>query len=55
MVAVGFAGQTLYINRRANVVIVTLSCHPQPPFSASYGVDFKAERFAFKHAVLSRL
>ncbi|CAN7621935.1 serine hydrolase [Bosea sp. LjRoot9] len=55
MVASGFAGQTLYVNRRANVVIVTLSCHPQPPFAASYGIDFKAERFAFKRAVLGQL
>jgi CubicO group peptidase (beta-lactamase class C family) len=55
MVAVGFAGQTLYINRQADVVIVTLSCHPQPPFAASYSVDFKAERFAFKDAVLRQL
>jgi CubicO group peptidase (beta-lactamase class C family) len=55
MVASGFAGQTLYINRRENVVIVTLSCHPQPPFAASYGMDFKAERFAFKRAVLDEL
>lgn len=55
MVAVGFAGQTLYVNRQANVVIVTLSCQPQPPFAASYGVDVKAERFAFKKAVLDAL
>jgi CubicO group peptidase (beta-lactamase class C family) len=55
IVAVGFAGQTLYINRRTGVVIVTLSCHPQPPFAASYSVDFKAERFAFKNAVLRQL
>jgi len=55
MVAVGFAGQTLYVNRQANVVIVTLSCHPQPPFAAAYGADVKAERFAFKKAVLEAL
>lgn len=55
MVAVGFAGQSLYINRERRVVIVTLSCHPQPPFSACYSVDFKAERNAFKNAVLAQL
>ncbi|KFC65026.1 Beta-lactamase [Bosea sp. LC85] len=55
MVASGFAGQTLYLNRQADVVIVTLSCHPQPPFAVSYGIDYKAERFAFKRAVLSNL
>jgi CubicO group peptidase (beta-lactamase class C family) len=55
MVAVGFAGQTLYVNRQANVVIVTLSCQPQPPFAAGYGVDLKAERRAFKDAVLKAL
>ncbi|HVY17911.1 MAG TPA: serine hydrolase [Rhodopila sp.] len=55
MVAVGFAGQTLYINRRAGIVIVTLSCHPQPPFAASYGIDVKAERAAFKDAVLASI
>lgn len=55
MVAVGFAGQTLYVNRKADVVVVTLSCQPQPPFSASYSIDIKAERFAFKDAVLDSL
>jgi CubicO group peptidase (beta-lactamase class C family) len=55
MVASGFAGQTHKVQREANVVIVTLSCHPQPPFAASYGMDFKAERFAFKRAVLGHL
>ncbi|WP_424627803.1 serine hydrolase domain-containing protein [Bradyrhizobium sp. SYSU BS000235] len=52
MVAVGFAGQSLYINRAKNVVIVTLSCHPQPPFSLGYSVDLRAEYYAFKAAVL---
>lgn len=55
MVAVGFAGQTLYVNRRAGVVIVTLSCVPQPPYAAPYGVDFAAERAEFKQAVLATL
>lgn len=55
MVAVGFAGQTLYVNRKANVVIVTLSCQPQPPFAASYDIDIRSERFAFKDAVLDQL
>jgi CubicO group peptidase (beta-lactamase class C family) len=53
MVALGFAGQALYINRKAEVVIVTLSCQPQPPYAASYGVDLKAERHLFKNAVLA--
>lgn len=51
MVAVGFAGQSLYVNRRAQTVIVTLSCWPQPPYDAAYGVDRKAERRAFHAAV----
>lgn len=51
MVAVGFAGQSLYINRRTRTVIVTLSCWPQPPFDAAYGVNRKAERLAFRDAV----
>lgn len=55
MVASGFAGQTLYVNRKARVVIVTLSCHPQPPFAEAYGLDVKTERFAFRDAVLERL
>ncbi|MBN8945293.1 MAG: serine hydrolase [Rhizobiales bacterium] len=55
MAAVGFAGQSLYINRRSKVVIVTLSCHPQPPFAAAYTVDLQAERRAFKDAVLAAL
>ncbi len=53
MVAVGFAGQSLYINRKNKVVIVTLSCQPQPPYSAAYGVDLKTEYHAFKDAVLA--
>jgi len=51
MVAVGFAGQSLYIHRAARLVIVTLSCWPQPPFDAAYGVDRRAERLAFREAV----
>jgi CubicO group peptidase (beta-lactamase class C family) len=53
MAAVGFAGQSLYVNRKAKVVIVTLSCQPQPPYSESYRVDLKAEYHAFKNAVLA--
>jgi len=53
MAAVGFAGQSLYVNRKAKVVIVTLSCQPQPPYSAAYGVDLGAEYHAFKNAVLA--
>ncbi|MBR1141898.1 serine hydrolase [Bradyrhizobium sp. AUGA SZCCT0431] len=52
MVALGFAGQALYVNRKAGVVIVTLSCQPQPPYAASYSVDLKAEQHLFKDAVL---
>ncbi|SDI72195.1 MULTISPECIES: serine hydrolase domain-containing protein [Bradyrhizobium] len=55
MVAVGFAGQSLYVNRKARVVIVTLSCQPQPPYSESYRVDLKAEYHAFKNAVLAEI
>jgi CubicO group peptidase (beta-lactamase class C family) len=55
MVALGFAGQSLYVNRKDKVIMVTLSCQPQPPFSASYTVDLKAEQHAFKNAVLAEL
>lgn len=55
MVAVGFAGQSLYINRKRRVIIVTLSCQPQPPFSAGYTVDLQAEYHAFKDAVVAEL
>ena len=55
MVALGFAGQSLYINRRHNVVMVTLSCQPQPPWDAACKVDFKTEYHAFKEAVLAEL
>jgi CubicO group peptidase (beta-lactamase class C family) len=55
MAAVGFAGQSLYVNRKAGVVIVTLSCQPQPPYSAAYIVDLKAEYHTFKNAVLAEL
>jgi hypothetical protein len=41
------------VNRQAGVVIVTLSCQPQPPYSESYRVDLKAEYHAFKNAVLA--
>jgi CubicO group peptidase (beta-lactamase class C family) len=52
MVAVGFGGQSIYINRRADLVIATQSCWPQPPFDAAYGVDRAAERLAFRAAVV---
>lgn len=52
MVAVGFAGQSLYINRRSGVVIVTLACQPQPPHANVDAFDFKRERLHFKEAVL---
>jgi CubicO group peptidase (beta-lactamase class C family) len=55
MVAVGFAGQSLYVNRKAGAVIVTLSCQPQPPYSAAYDVDLRAEYHAFKDAVLEEI
>jgi CubicO group peptidase (beta-lactamase class C family) len=55
MAAVGFAGQSLYVNRKAKIVIVTLSCQPQPPYSESYRVDLKAEYHAFKNAVMAEL
>jgi hypothetical protein len=53
MAAVGFAGQSLYVNRRNNVVIVTLSCQSQPPQPAADGVDLRSEYHAFKNAVLA--
>ena len=53
MVAVGFAGQSLYVNRKNKVVIVTLACQPQPPYSAAYRVDLKTEYHAFKNAVVA--
>jgi len=55
MVAVGFAGQSLYINRREDLVIATLSCWPQPPYDAVYNIDRKAERLAFRAAVVEHL
>lgn len=55
MVAVGFAGQSIYVNRAARCVIVTLSCWPQPPFAAPFGLDFAAARRAFHGAVIAAL
>ncbi|MBE9607157.1 serine hydrolase [Acetobacteraceae bacterium H6797] len=55
MVAVGFAGQSLYINPADQLVIVTLSCWPQPPYDAAYPVDRRQERLAFKAAVKEAL
>ena len=34
--------------RKHKIVIVTLSCQPQPPYSAAYDVDLQAEYHAFK-------
>lgn len=53
MVAVGFAGQSLFIHPAEQLVIVTLSCQPQPPYAAAYGIDMKAERKAFLRAVVT--
>ena len=55
MVALGFAGQALYVDRKAGVVIVTLSCQPQPPYAASMNVDLKVEQHLFKDAVLAEV
>ncbi len=55
LVAVGFAGQTIYIDRARQAVVVTLGCWPQPPFDAAYGIDFKAERQAFLQAAIACL
>ena len=55
MVAVGFSGQSLYINPREDLVIATLSCWPQPPFDAAYNVNRPAERLAFRAAVVEQL
>jgi CubicO group peptidase (beta-lactamase class C family) len=55
MVAVGFAGQTLYINRAEDLVVVTLSCQPQPPYAAAYGIDFRTERQAFMRSLSAAL
>jgi CubicO group peptidase (beta-lactamase class C family) len=52
MVAVGFAGQSLFIHPAEELVIVTLSCQPQPPYAGAYGIDMKAERRAFQRAVI---
>lgn len=55
MVALGFAGQCLYVNRRTGLVIVTLACHPQPPYAAAFPIDYKSERRAFKDAIVRLL
>jgi CubicO group peptidase (beta-lactamase class C family) len=55
MVAVGFAGQSIYVNRAARTVVVTLACWPQPPFAAAYRMNFAAERRAFHDGVLAAL
>lgn len=55
MVAVGFAGQTIYINRKENLVIVTLAAWPQPPFLIKGDNDRKSARHAFHKAVVNAL
>ena len=52
MAAVGFAGQSLLIDRARDLVVVTLSCQPQPPYVPAGTIDWKAERAAF-HAALA--
>ena len=42
MAAVGFAGQSLLIDRVANVVAVTLSCQPQPPYATVGALDWES-------------
>jgi CubicO group peptidase (beta-lactamase class C family) len=51
MIAVGFAGQSILIDREANLVIATLSCWPQPPYDSVDRIDRAAERRAFHDAV----
>jgi CubicO group peptidase (beta-lactamase class C family) len=55
MVAVGFGGQSIYINRSQDLVIATTSCWPQPPYDAPYAIDRNAERLAFRASVVSLL
>lgn len=55
MAAVGFAGQSLVIDRARDMVTVTLSARPQPPYAAAYGIDFRAERAAFQQALNAHL
>jgi len=55
MVAVGFAGQTIYINRKENLVVVTLSCWPQPPYLIPGDHDRKGALHAFQGVVVSAL
>jgi len=55
MAAVGFAGQSLVIDRARHLVTATFSARPQPPYAAAYGIDFTAERSAFQQAVNAHL
>lgn len=56
MVALGFAGQTTYINRKENLVIVTLSAWPTPPnLVTGDNNDRKGARLAFQKAVVEAL
>lgn len=55
LAAVGFAGQTLCIDPAEALVVVTLSCRPQPPYAAAYAVDMKAERALFHQALVAAL
>lgn len=51
MAAVGFAGQSLLIDRAAGLVAVILSCQPQPPYAIPGAPDWKTERAAFQKAL----
>jgi CubicO group peptidase (beta-lactamase class C family) len=55
MVALGFAGQTTYINRKENLVIVTLAAWPQPPYRIQGERDRRGARQAFTAAVVEAL
>jgi len=52
---VGFAGQSLVIDRARHLVTATFSARPQPPYAAAYGIDFTAERRAFQQALNAHL
>ena len=54
-VAVGFAGQSLYVNRATGTVIATMSCWPQPPYAAAHGIDLRAERQAMLAGIVAAL
>ncbi|MCL7714836.1 serine hydrolase domain-containing protein [Stenotrophomonas mori] len=55
MIAAGFAGQRIYVNRRQQLAIITLGAFPEPGFRGPGDHDRRAEVVRFTEAVKAAL